>query len=512
VYYGTYAADPDSLLAPASDLAPSLWMLRIGLVTPDGSNFVMTYQIGTIEQRPQGFYTLRGSFGCANGLMEISLADYPQDCTEEPGTLISGLCNQYLPNYCSGTFPYTTYRDGDGIYKIEIDGLCSMKSIATLACVDNSCGGIVQCSSSFNQIVLQNGNVIANDTVVIVDGGASGNVTNIFYGDTIQVMNSRNITIQSPAEEIEININNSTAIVQSQANATYLNTGPIRTCGDWITFIGITGNNVSLTSTPVALTFGSVSVDTGDGATTWQDFASAVQYVAESNGASYSFTYCIERAKIYNAVPEGQYLGLELYNVTGTPAPINAGSFATSAVFYNHTNPAAVTSVCATLIADDIKQSDIYQLYLSSFTTAGTSVPLILSDGAAFMLSIQPTGCSGVLNNITFNITVEFANGTLIKAGKCMAIETDAIDGSFEIDNEGLCTAIPNAENFPTTCSWGEIDDGTLDLKFSGVCAAGVNSGTPVGGVLNFRNTTTVADKTLKPLHCLRSLQVVALR
>lgn len=457
----------------------------------------MQANIGNSITPAKGFYRLKGSFGCAAGQLEVALANYPQDCYEEPDTGIPGLCEQYLPQLCTGVFPYSTYRTPDGIYKLEIQGICSMKTTAVLECIDSvSCGGNeVQCSPLENQIVLQNGNVVANNSVVIIDGGASGNVTNIFEGNTIQIQESRNITIQSSAPNITISIENSTAVVQSQANATYLNTGPVRTCGDWIDYNPVTGINFTLTSTPLLIVYGSAEVETGDGDSTWivpDNYR--IQYVANSIDASYSFEYCLQEGIIYGATQSGQVLELQLMNVTsGSPVPVSSSSFTTVAVIYNHTNPVALSSMCGRLITKSVRQNDLFSLYMSATNTDGSSASVILAASSSFSINIQPTGCSGVLNNITFNITVQFANGTLIKAGICTNITTDMIDGSFQINNLGVCSVTPNAEDFPDTCSWGTIDSGELDMHFSGVCAAGVNSGTPVGGVLNFRNTSSIS-------------------
>lgn len=486
IYAGPYTSTLNSLLKQPLPVSATLWMRKIDIDSPNGNDFDATLtavnNAGTATT-----YAIKGSFGCANGLLEASLDDYDPSgtpsCREVSGTGVPGLCVSYWPQQCTGTFSYSTYENLDGVYELLISGWCGVQGDVVLVC-SGTCAGLVQCSSALQQTVVQGGTIyMGNNSVLIADSG-----NNTFYSNSSQVtvLQSRNITIQSSAPEITINVNASTTIVNAPANTTNLNTGPLRTCTDWLSYVGTVSTNRTVNAIATPLTFGSIVIDTGDGGSTWSATGpSAVQYGGSLVGASYAMTYCLQEARVYlpanNA--EEQVLFVQLVNITnGVDTPLGA-SVASSVTGRNaNGTQGMLTSACGTFVTDAVRPGDEYALYVSAESLESGTASLVLRGGASFSLSFMPAGCTGVLNNITFNITVSFGNGTLIKPGYYINITTDESDGSFRINNEGLVDVTPNtAGTYPDRCLYGTRDDmGILTLHDSSVCAVDANGGTRV--------------------------------
>lgn len=494
VYTGWFAAKLDSLLTALYPSSSTLYMRSIDVVSANGNDAVITLDISN-NAGSTSTYVLRASLGCAAGQLEISLSNFQTgnvayQCQEQGNGGISGLCESYLPEQCTGVFPYSTYQTLDGNYELQIHGLCSVQGDVYLSC-QGSCTGTVQCSPFIQQTVIQGGTVNSNNSVVIINGGPT-NAT--FNGGTLQIQTSNNFTIETPATDI--NVYNSSVTINTKANVTNLNTGPLRTCADWIDYNPVTGANFTLTATPLLISFTSASVDTGDGDSTWDvPDNSHVQYVSNLNGASYMFIYCMQKGYVYGAGQVEQLLELQVMNVTGgTPHSINSASFALSTTTINSTGAAVITSSCATFTTNAVKQNDLFALYMSgTYNGTGSTPPIILAPGAAFSLSAFPTGCVGNVNNITFNITVQFANGTLLKGGQCTNITTDSDDGSFVINNEGICSMEPDSASYPSTCLYFSTDgSGVATSHYLGVCAVDANSGTPFGGRISLHSSSSV--------------------
>lgn len=480
VYAGSYTSALNSLLIEPTPGSETLWARSLNVQAPEGNDFTADFRVAN-NAGTSTLYRIRGSFGCANGLLEASLNSFAgsgtSQCQEVEGRGAQGLCAEYLPQRCTGVFPYSTYATLDGAYELLIAGWCGIQGDVVLTC-DGTCSGVVQCSSSLQQTVVQGGTVVMDGGVIIADAG-----NNTFYTNStdITIELSRNVTIQSSAPEITINLTNSTTVVQSQANATYLNTGPVRTCTDWLSYTGLTGTNRTVTDTAVPLVFSIVDPVTGDGASAWVGGTSTVEYVGTLRGASYEFVYCLQSAEVFISATAEERLYVQLVNVsTGTPL---APSIATSVHARNlNGTQGMLTSACGSFITDEVRTGDEYAFYVYAEGLGGAPASLVLAPAAAFSLAIAPTGCQGVLNNITFNITVSFANGTLIEGGYYINVTTDQQDGSFKVNNEGLTDVTPNSPGtYPDRCLYGTRDDmGILTLHDSSVCAVDANGGTRV--------------------------------
>lgn len=478
VYAGSYTSTLNSLLIEPTPGSATLWARSLNVQAPEGNDFTADFRVAN-NAGASTLYRLRGSFGCANGLLEVSLDSFvgsgTSQCQQLEGNGAPGLCGYYLPQRCTGVFPYSTYATLDGAYELLIAGWCGIQGDVVLTC-DGTCSGVVQCSSSLQQTVVQGGTVVMDGGVIIADAG-----NNTFYTNSsdITIELSRNVTIQSSAPEITINLTNSTTVVQSQANATYLNTGPVRTCTDWLSYTGLTGTNRTVTDTAVPLVFSIVDPITGDGASAWVGGTSTVEYVGTLRGASYEFVYCLQSAEVFISATAEERLYVQLVNVsTGTPL---APSIATSVHARNlNGTQGMLTSACGSFITDEVRTGDEYAFYVYAEGLGGAPASLVLAPAAAFSLAIAPTGCQGVLNNITFNITLQFANGTLIKPGYYISISTDTSDGAFTIDNLGVVEVSPNTTGtYPARCLYATKDsDGVANLHYSGVCALSANGGT----------------------------------
>jgi hypothetical protein len=496
IYAGTFSAKLDSQLTPPFPGSPTLWIRSVQITAPQGNDFSSLAVISN-DAGGTSTYQMTGSFGCANGLLSVSFSSFEgsgaSQCKEIGNGQVPGLCQAYLIQRCTGDFAYSTYQTLLGVYELQIHDWCGIQGDVVLTC-EGLCAGIVQCSSSLSQIVVNGGTVISNDSTVVINGG---NTTMYSNASDITIQTSFNFTLNANTDQIQITLENSSAVVESQANATYLNTGPLRTCAEWLDYVPQTGANFSLSSTPTLLAYASGSISTGDGTATWNvPDDSRVQYVSSISGAAYAFTYCVQGASVYSSQSTYQsVIRIEVANVTsGTPVAI--GNSITSLVMPLSVSggEALLSSACGVFITDQVKPNDYYALYATSTFLNGSSAPLLLAPGATFSLSLWPSGCSGSVNNITFNITVNFANGTLIKGCYYTNITTDQQDGSFCINNEGLVDVRPNsAGTFPDRCLYGTRDgDGILTLVDSGVCAVDANGGTPHGGRISLHSSSTV--------------------
>ena len=483
LFAGNYSGTPRVQLKAPTFISFNLWLRSIAIETEDGNAFSMLLVIDSNGSGDGGvgYYRLVGSFGCANGRLETSFGDMPHSCQQLPGTTITGLCNNVLTALCASVNDYSVYENLDGSHHLQINNFCSANADILLDCAD--CVGIVQCSPAIQQTVVEGGTVILNDGTVITN---AGNNTIYSNGSTVNIELSRNVTIDSSAPNITINLNYSTTTVQSQANQTYLNTGPLRTCADWLDYASVVNSNATYTESPTQLIASSATARTGDGTNTWTlPTTSVIAYGASLSGVSYLFTYCLQEASVFVpvGVTQAQRVVLALYNISASPTPL-APSISTAVHQRNLDGTRTMlSSACGAFITDQVRPNDVYSFFLSSeYDSPNTGSSLRLAPGALFALSIVPTGCSGNINNITFNITVQFANGTLIKPGYYINITTDQQDGSFRVNNEGLVDVFPNTTgSYPEQCLYGTRDDlGILTLHDSSVCALDANGGTRV--------------------------------
>ena len=167
---------------------------------------------------------------------------------------------------------------------------------------------------------------------------------------------------------------------------------------------------------------------------------------------------------MFQATQAGQQITVELYNdTTGSPAPIHASSYMTTAAIYNHTNPLLISGVCGTVLTSDIYQGNKFAIYASSQMTNGASAPLILSN-ATYSLKAYTTGCSGNLINITFNVTLTF-NGTKLVPLNCTTVKISSDNGTIYLGSDAICQI-----NNGSCLSFEFIGNNTLDPVFTGVC------------------------------------------
>jgi len=216
IYSGSWSSRLDSLLKPPYPGSPTLWMRSMDISAPAGNDFTALLGIAN-NAGAQSNYQINGSFGCANGLLAVSFADFEgsgaRQCKEVGNGGAPGLCEAYLVQQCTGDFAYSTYETLDGLYELQIHDWCGIQGDVYLKCV-GVCTGVVQCSSSISQIIIEGGTVQANGTdIVIVEGGT----IYVNYTDVFNVQNSRNVTVNAPADTI--NINASTQVTLQQSNS-----------------------------------------------------------------------------------------------------------------------------------------------------------------------------------------------------------------------------------------------------------------------------------------------------
>jgi hypothetical protein len=440
LYTGRFTAFSNSQLVGTIPGNPQAVYLNSLDITSNGNDWTAIIGLSN-GAAPIALYSLKGTFGCANGLLETSLANPGEQCAQISGQNYGSVC-LYFQQYCTGVTPYSTYLTFDNVYELQISSFCGVKGDVVLKC-QGVCAGSVDCSPQVQQLVLEGGTSYVNDSTVIIQGGDTviqyaGDTltTQLSQNFTVNLMNTTEVTVNNDNSEVNFNVNQDSDI--------FLLAGPLRTCGGWLDFKGTSAQNVSINSAPSVLTVDTASVNTGDEGETWTAAGAyptplTFLYTSDLSGVGIQLEYCLQTAKVYGATQLGQVITLQLMNVTsGSPVQIESPAYAASALIYNHTNPAFISSVCGAIITDQINPGNTFRLYLHSVDTVGDSAPLIIDSGATYSLVAAPTGCVGNIQNITFNITFVFENGTTFDGDCPFDFQYDVVEKQFTLSTDGV--------------------------------------------------------------------------
>lgn len=494
IYSGSYSSKLNSQLKPPYPGSQTLWMRSVDISAPEGNDF--TAALGIVNNAgAESIYQINGSMGCANGLLAVSFANFEgsgaRQCKEIGTGGAPGLCEEYLVQSCTGDFAYSTYQTLDGSYELQIHDWCGIEGDVYLRCV-GLCTGVVQCSSSISEIIIEGGTVQANGTqIVIVEGGV------VYVNNTEQfnVQNSRNVTINAPADTI--NINSSTQVTLQQSSS--VNQTTINVDGDQNTFNFNTSTssnyNIYTTAPASCVNYAQVSASRTSNFTVSTAAAARVTFDAstiEAPGSDWSLapdsstlqydgqdTYafaleaCMLEGAIFNGVQAGLRIVFALYNYTSGSGVLFTLPTTTSLI-YNHTNPSYIPSVCTgQVLVPHVYTGNRFAIFaLLEFTDVASGTALLAS--TSWTISAMPVACKGSTLNV--NLTAQF-NGSDLVDGICSdatnpSPNTVAVDNTFDVTVSGHSCASRTgsrcSRNILIEAVCGFEDSDTVDFAETG--------------------------------------------
>lgn len=451
-YSGNYSAISGVELAAPSPGMQTLYLYALEISTINGNDFsatlVITNDIGTFTN-----YSLHATAGCSAGNVIISLSGKGEReaCSQPTIAPISGLCQQYLSTRCTGVFGYSTYKNTEGTYILQLSRWCGAIGDVFLECHGEGCGAndIPACDASVteNTFVVEGGQVNVTQSTVIIENGT----TATFLGDSITIEESyftleQGDSVENTFIEADQSVVNINAPDTSVYNIITNEAGP---CGSWANWEMSREENVTLDEdfAPLVLTQGSLDQGEDDD---WELVSTSVlSYTGEVEDDAefpYQFTFCMKSAQVYGATGIGYRMQVALGNVSASAILISAET----AEFFNETNPIGVGGgLCGALVTSQLKKNDEFAVYARIIASDGSSVTLVTSN-MVFSLAIVPVGCEGTTT--VLNITAIF-NDTRLVNGTCTTVR--AIDsGTIAIDNDGVCSV--TIENAPISY-WKEV-------------------------------------------------------
>jgi len=491
---------------PARSRAPH-WLTRLAATVTRPLAALLA--LGAAPRLPTIRLDLVGSLGCsAQRYLLISIDSCAQTLFGSPD-----LC-AWAKSYFGGAYQYSVQASPTGELSIIVPKWFNADSPFTLySAVGATCDPYYNCSDA-SQVnlytTLYGGTVNVSNSVVQILPDPSGNATIITVdGDSTDIESSVNVTFTAPnATSLNVTVYNSTFVVEAKPDTVELNIYSFNStacahAADWHA-VTPTGNQSVARDAPAALYLGGP----GGGLDALADWAligaDAIRYVGSVSPASISLEWCTVSARAYtaNAAGTDQRLELRLYNVTTPLAPLTVDPLAVAISTLSPPHNDTLNSACASVIKE-LRTGDTFALYASA---AGADVPaggILLANESIFSLVALPVGClagspsSNVTVNVTFNITVQFANDSgVLEVRKCLEKSTTFSNGTFTLTNTGVCGLEPREEAFPDVCWHFETSDpdtGQEELFFSGVCSVDANGGTPRGGSLSLVDSPTVA-------------------
>lgn len=190
--------------------------------------------------------------------------------------------------------------------------------------------------------------------------------------------------------------------------------------------------------------------------------ASTLQFDGDTGNYGYLLTACLQLGELFSPLSVGQRVLIALYNVTATPSQL--GSASGSAVFYNHSNPEFLTSICTSYPLSSVEESNQFGIYAAIEYTDGSSgnAPLATS---TFTLQAIPIACRGI--EINFNISANFNNSQL--TAQC-GIELNSLSAEeLGVRNTGLKSIRTNGDTPIEDCGDARLlDTETIEWSTSG--------------------------------------------
>mgnify|MGYP007120766490 CR=1 FL=1 len=439
---GIWSASPNLPVKYTGESNAVLIVLNATLDVIDGGSFKYygTYRTSAGVSVSARF---SGKAVCADGYIDRLLISVDgQSCWTTGGA--PWFCSS-APTLYAGVFSYGVSLEGG----LMINSWGGAQWPFQFACASQSPSPPCQYVTSCNSTVMNNwslnlygGTSIVNGSsqTVVISGG--DNSTVIFEGDTINVQNSE-FTLEQPTSVNQTIINispesntyptNTTILIQPQ-DATYyeFNTNEAASCSGFAQLDGVKTSNVTLsTASNTRITFDSSSLESPSDWSLSPD-SSTLQFNSD-NGYAYSIQVCLHSAVVYDPLSIGQRVLVYLYNRTGTPSAISIPS--TSAIIYNHTNPAYVGGVCSgPMLVSRVYNGNRFAIYATIQFTDSSSGSLVLGT-SAWTITATPMACVGTEINI--DIEANF-NNTQLEAGECINIDYPDAE-TVRVNNPGVC-------------------------------------------------------------------------
>lgn len=479
---GSWEATPDFVVDLG--LGTQLVANKASLSTWDGTTFSYVGLFGVNRPgNPTLILSFNGSAVCATDNQQLVISVDESSCRQGGDPRVAPVCD-YTPQLYSGVFSYGTGGDeGSARATLIIDRWSGSPYPVIFQCADNvECSTSVACNTSttvITNLYQEGGTAIVNGSQTVI---LNTNNTAYFQGDEITIGASSPVTIQQSNTMNQTIVNmqgEQTTVVLQAPNSTFYEvvTTEATSCKGYAQLEGLTSSNVTLTTLGYSrIAFDSSSFDAPADWTRSPDI-STLEYTSADSGYAFSLQACLRSALLYAPSAVGQRLLVALYNRTGG-SPAMLDSPAASAVYYNHTNPSYVTSVCTgPVLVASIYEANRFAIYASLDMGDGSTAARVLGS-ARWSLTATPVACKGV--DININITAEF-NDSQLQVGDCLDVSYPD-SKTIRLDNPGMC-----GPEDTDTVTWEEVSQGI----WKATCTGTRTNGTSCAGLCGIRSTSS---------------------
>lgn len=392
------------------------------------SNAILTVRNATLAVIDGGYFKFYGLYEtitgakvqarfagkavCSDGDKERILISVDLSSCWTDGGAIPWFCDS-APTLYAGTFSFGVSLEGG----LLINGWGGAQWPFVFACAGaslSSCQYSSSCNATANiqtLLYLYNSDVVLNGTqTVVFQAGSSTNNTIVIEGDTVTLSDSQ-VTLQQSNSSTSTTVNlggtevtnDITFVTQDSTFYNFYTTAPA-SCRNYATVTAARSTNLTLdTASLTRITFTSSSIEAPGSDWSLSPDASTLRYLGPSGQYGYALQGCLQLGSLYAPSSSGVAVALQLYNRTaGASSPL-LGPPVQSTVFYNHTDPSLLTSVCAGVLLSGLYTDNLFGLYATLETVSGSYSTAL--GPSSFSLTATPLACKGEEINIKINAT-----------------------------------------------------------------------------------------------------------
>lgn len=411
------------------------------VVGPDGTafSFYGSYAVAGVTDIQSASFT--GEAVCAGGSSaKLLISVNGESCSATKG-FSAWFCSN-APELYSGTLDFGLSINAlPTIVTIDRWGGAQWPFILSCVLPSNACGKSSTCNSTSvntNNVFITGGNNTFLDSNAYIDNGTAN-----FFGDQLNVQQSNNVQLnfnnQSTTVEVNVEGDENNFNISSPQTLNFF-TSSSSTCEGWVYWNTYRPANSSLTTANAVRIFttatGSFVSNNGD----WDlADASTLRFVGDDDDplvTGYTFTMDFQDGYLFGGDNTGMRVRFMVYNLTGVDSPLDANSYASSAVIYNHTNPSFIGGSSSQISITGVRTGDTFGVYALLQTTNGISAIASLEE-CSLAISVMPTACQGNIVNYNFSLVV---NGSHIEPGVCMSKEFIPGNNTIVFNNDGVCT------------------------------------------------------------------------
>lgn len=413
-------------------------------------------------------------------------------CVQQGDINAPRLCGYALRLY-AGEFSYGVAGTDSSSVVMQIDRWSGSQFPIIFQCVDGvACATSVSCNkTSINtlQLFVDNSNIAINGTQpVIFQAGSSTNNTVVIQGETVTLQDST-VTLQQSNSSTSTTVNlggtevtnEITFVTQDSTLYNFYTTAPA-SCRNYASVTASRSTNLTLSTLALTrVTFTASSIEAPGSDWSLSPDSSTLRYLGGSGEYGYALQGCLQLGSLYGPLSTGVAVALQLYNQTvGASSPL-LGLPVQSMVFYNHTNPALLTSVCAGVLLSGLYTDNLFSLYATLEVSSGTYATAV--GPSSWSLTVTPLACKGEEISIKINATF---NDTQLEAGTC--ITTTYPDAkTVRINNPGVCTI-----EVPEPAIDTHSNEGMLRHMWHRVKNAFVGGYAALSGTIRLMDTTNI--------------------